>query len=283
MTEHRLALPGLELAAVEHGAATAPPLLALHGWLDNAASFAPLAAALGDRQRLIALDLPGHGRSDGLPAGALWRYRMDDYVGIVLAAMDALSLPTAALLGHSLGAGIASLIAAAAPQRVSRLALIEGLGPLADDGDDTLQRWRRAWHPRHREDSDRRRRFDDLDAAVAARSAAGTLAPAHARGIVERGTCDDDGGLRWRSDPRLTRPTPLRMAETQVRALLAGIACPAWLLLATPHTTYLPPALITPRAACVADLHVEHMAGGHHLHLERPQAVATRLHAFLAR
>ena len=44
--ERRLALPDLTLAAVEWGDACAPPLLALHGWLDNAGSFATLAPLL---------------------------------------------------------------------------------------------------------------------------------------------------------------------------------------------------------------------------------------------
>ena len=44
-------------------------VLALHGWLDNAASFVPLAAQLPDLD-LVMLDLPGHGRSAHLPPGA---------------------------------------------------------------------------------------------------------------------------------------------------------------------------------------------------------------------
>ena len=50
------------LAALRGGDPQGPKLLALHGWLDNAASFAPMAAHLAAFD-LVALDLPGHGAS----------------------------------------------------------------------------------------------------------------------------------------------------------------------------------------------------------------------------
>jgi pimeloyl-ACP methyl ester carboxylesterase len=141
--ELRAATPFGELAALQWGDPGAPPLLALHGWLDNAASFAPLAPLLAAHRRVIALDLPGHGHSAHLPKG-VHRYNNLDQVDPILDFADALKLERFDLLGHSLGAGIASLAAAAAPARIGKLLLIEGLGPLADDGSQTLSRWRDA-------------------------------------------------------------------------------------------------------------------------------------------
>ncbi len=269
--EHRIALPRLELAAQVWGREGLPPLLALHGWLDNAGSFAHLAPRLATRHRVIALDLPGHGHSGHLAVATGYHYL--DYVQLVLAAADALALDRYRLLGHSLGAGIAALVAAARPERIERLLLIEGLGPLGDDGTRTLQRFRDALQPR----GERRkplRVFRDIAQAVEARSLASGLPTELARPIVERGLEQAGDGWRWRSDPRLTRPSAVRLAETQVHALLRGITAPAALLLAQPATPYLPEATMQARAACVAHIAIDHMDGGHHLHLEHPQAVA---------
>ncbi|MEW9622733.1 alpha/beta fold hydrolase [Rhodanobacter geophilus] len=269
--ERRIALPRLTLAALEWGDPAAPPLVALHGWLDNAASFATLAPLLASRYRVIALELPGHGHSDHLPAGAGYHYL--DHVRAVLAALDALELPRCSLLGHSLGAGIASLVAAAAPARIERLHLIEGLGPLGDDGAHTLQRYRDAL-ARPPADGKALRVFRDVEQAISARVIASGLRTELARPIVERGLRVAESGWQWRSDPRLVRPTAIRLAETQIRALLAGIEAPAALLLSQPATPYLPAAMMQARAACVPRIAVEHMDGGHHLQLEHPQAVA---------
>ncbi|MBD8874246.1 alpha/beta fold hydrolase [Rhodanobacter sp. DHB23] len=269
--ERRIALPHLTLAAQEWGDASAPPLLALHGWLDNAGSFTALAPLLADGLRLIALDLPGHGHSDHLPAGAGYHYL--DHVRAVLATLDALELPRCSLLGHSLGAGIASLVAAAAPARIERLHLIEGLGPLGDDGTHTLQRYRDALAAPPA-DGKALRLFRSIGQAASARAIASGLDAELALPIIERGLGETAGGWQWRSDPRLVRPSAIRLAEAQIHALLAGIEAPTALLLSQPATPYLPAAQMEARAACVPGIEVERMAGGHHLQLEHPQAVA---------
>lgn len=64
----------MQLAALEYGDPDGKPVLALHGWLDNAMSFAHLALRL-QGMHIIALDLMGHGLSDHKPEGTgyqLW-------------------------------------------------------------------------------------------------------------------------------------------------------------------------------------------------------------------
>lgn len=277
--ELRIATPFGELAARQWGDAGARPLLALHGWLDNAASFAQLAPLLAMERRVVALDLPGHGHSEHLPA-SVHRYNNLDQVDHVLDFADALELERFDLLGHSLGAGIASLAAAAAPARVGKLALIEGLGPLTDDGSQTLARWRDA-HAQRQISRRPPRVFPSIDDAVAARVAAGGLDADEARPIVERNLREADGGFAWRSDPRLRLATPLRIDETQLRRLVAGITAPTLLLLAEPATPYLPPALMDARAACVAGICVDHIPGPHHLHIRQPGECAEHILALL--
>ncbi len=280
--ERRVTTPFGTMALLQWGAVGAPPLLALHGWLDNAAGFTSLAPLLADRHHVLALDLPGHGHSAHL-ASAVRRYHVVDQIGHVLDVADALGLARFDLLGHSLGAGIASLLAAAVPERVHRLVLVEGLGPLADGGTETLTRWREA-HARRRRGHRPPRVFPSVQAAVEARVMADSALTAdEVRPIVRRNLREVEDGFVWRSDARLRRTTPVRLAEDQVRSLLAGIGSPTMLLLAEPETPYLPARQMQARAVRVGGIRVEHMAGPHHLHVRHPQAVAARIRRFLAR
>src|SRR5690625_4926368 len=278
-TELHVSIPFGTLAGLAWGHPDAKPLLALHGWLDNAASFAGLAPRLADKHRFMALDLPGHGHSDHLPSQAR-RYHVVDQVDHVLDAADALGLEHFDLLGHSLGAGIASLVAAAAPGRVRHLILIEGLGPLADDGTDTLERWRKAHGQRQRANG-KPRIFASVDEAIAARIAVDGLQPDEVRPIVERNLQATNGAFTWRSDSRLRRPTLLRTGETQVRDLLVGIQSPTLLMLARPTTPHLPSAQMRERAGQVRDIRIAHIEGPHHLHLRDPRQVAACMLGFL--
>ena len=144
MRELAVELPGGTVRGLRWGEAGRPPVLALHGWLDNAASFVPLAAHL-EGIELVAIDLPGHGRSAHLPPGA--DYSFAAAVHLVLDVADALGWERFALLGHSMGAGISSLVAAACPERVRRLVAIEALGALPDTPENTVPRLRQAVPP----------------------------------------------------------------------------------------------------------------------------------------
>jgi len=110
--ERRIVLPHLALAAQAWGSEASPPLLALHGWLDNAGSFARLAPLLAACFRVIALDLPGHG---GLPQAADFaRLAIADLAACVVAACDRIGGPVI-VAGHSMGALPALLCAATRP------------------------------------------------------------------------------------------------------------------------------------------------------------------------
>lgn len=118
--EVRLSLPHIELAAHLFGPEDGQPVIALHGWLDNANSFARLAPKL-EGLRIVALDLAGHGHSNHRPTGA--GYALPDYVHDVLQVAEQLGWQRFSLLGHSLVAIISVFLAGALPERVQRLSL----------------------------------------------------------------------------------------------------------------------------------------------------------------
>jgi pimeloyl-ACP methyl ester carboxylesterase len=276
LREIALDTPFGPLTGLRGGAGT--PVLALHGWLDNAASWIPLAAHLGDID-LVALDLPGHGRSAHLPPGA--EYSLAGTVLTVLDAADALGWPRFAVLGHSMGAAIGSILCAAAPDRVARFLAIEALGALADREERTADRLREAVAARRALAGKSLRTFPDLDTAIRARMQANGLSEPVARLLVERGTRAVPGGFAWSSDQRLTIATAVRMTEGQVRDLVAHIECPARVLYADPAPPYFPDALRRDRAALLPQGDVRVIAGGHHLHMEDPRTVAEAIGTFL--
>ena len=250
-------------------------VLALHGWLDNALSFAPLWPLL-DTLDLVCLDFPGHGES--LPRPATARYHFDDYVFDVLAAADALGWDRFHLLGHSLGGAVASVTAAACPERVISLSVIEGLGPLTAPPDRTTEGWRKAIHASRARP---RRVHADRDSALDARVRNSDLPRAAAELLAERGLEPVATGWRWRHDLRLTWPSTQRYTEPQVLDLLGHIECPVLCLLAEPRSRVVPAGMIEGRIAAVQCLELAELAGGHHLHMQHAAAVAALLRRHL--
>lgn len=279
--ELTLDLPHLRLAARAWGDPARPRLLALHGWLDNAASFDRLAPLLCEEFHIVALDLPGHGRSGHRPPGTWYHYV--DYLGDVLAAAYALGWKRFGLLGHSLGGAVASVLAAACPEIVERLLLVEALGPLPGDGGQTLAQLQRALHQRGALQEKNLRVFADEEQAAQARVRANDLSAGAARVLVSRSLRAVDGGFVWSSDPRLTLASPQRFVEAQVLALLDGIRAPTQLVLADPPPPFLPRSLIDARIARVSGIEVVRLAGHHHLHLEDPEPVARAMLDFAAK
>lgn len=268
------------LAALRReGPAGAPRVLALHGWLDNAASFIPLAAQL-PACTLVALDLPGHGHSAHLPAAA--DYTLVAAARAGFAAADALGWARFVLLGHSLGGATATVMAAARPERIGTLLLIEALGGLSEEDDRAARRLRDAFAA-HARPQPPLRVFGDIATAARARVQANGMAPANARLLVERGLRAVDGGHAWRSDPRLTRPTAVRMGEAQTRDLIASIECPVHLVAADPPPPYFTAERRAARAALLRDGHVTVLPGSHHLHMDDAPAVAAVFAPVLAR
>lgn len=266
-----------ELRGLRGGTAGAPRVIALHGWLDNAASFLPLAECLPALE-LVVPDLPGHGHSVHLGPGA--EYTSGVAVNAVLDLADALGWEQFHLLGHSMGAGIASLVAASSPQRVQSLVVIEALGGLSETVERTAARWQEAIAAARALPGKRLRLFSDLATPVRARMQANQLSEANARLLVERGVRLMDGGYVWSSDQRLTLPTPQRLDEAQVSALVAGIGCRTRVIYAEPAQAYFPEPLRSQRAGLLPQGELIVLPGTHHLHMEDPITVAAAIGDF---
>lgn len=270
-------------AAKRWGRPDGPPVLALHGWLDSAASFDLLAPRLADVD-LVALDLLGHGFSEVLPPGTV--HHLLDRVVDVVEVIEALGWERPAIVGHSLGAGIAAHLAGAFPSHVSRLVLIEGLGALSREPQEC---------PAALRDS-----YLAEKALAAKRRQPATRAAEDLIGIIKRTRGLDDGparvlaaraiemtadGARFRHDLRCELPPRDRLVESQVMAYLMAISCPVLLFMAKDNQLLREPRwarAFEARCAAVKELTLRRIDGGHYPHMVHPELLGREVAAFLS-
>jgi pimeloyl-ACP methyl ester carboxylesterase len=113
---------GLTVYVYDAGAGTATPMLLTHGLGDEADTWRHLITPLSAGRRVVALDLPGFGRSDKPKRP----YTIPFFQNVVIELLDTLGIQRAILVGHSLGAVLAHSVALNYPERVERLILIDG-------------------------------------------------------------------------------------------------------------------------------------------------------------
>lgn len=258
--------------------ADSPRVLALHGWLDNAASFIPMAAHL-EAIDLVALDMAGHGHSEHRPAGT--HYYFLDYLFDIDAALDALDWPDCHLVGHSMGAALGSLYAAAAPERVRSLSVIDSLGPLTGAPEATAARLRRSMVNR-RNAPRPLKPYPSLQAMIDTRVAnADDLSVDAAALICARAARRDGAHYVWRTDPELHWVSPVLMSEEQALDCLSHIRAPTLAVIAPTFVRWAGEDKVEARMGAVPDLVYEEVEGGHHFHMDHPARTATRIADFI--
>ena len=251
------------------------PLLAVHGWLDNAASF----DALGEcGLTLLALDMPGNALSDDRPPQAT--YNIWDDLPVLLAIADQMGWERFSILGHSRGAMMSMLLAASCPERIKRLICLDGLVPGAVKIEDAPQQLGEFLRDSRKLASRPGRIYPSLDALIAARQKSTAMNEPAARVLAERGASEVDGGWIWRADQRLKGASAFKLSFGHIRAFLEALPQPVLLLVADEgYARY--PELDT-LSGLIKDLRREVLPGGHHFHMEETAAtIAQRIREFL--
>ncbi|MDP6307923.1 MAG: alpha/beta hydrolase [SAR324 cluster bacterium] len=268
----------LRLSAKCWGNPEGMPVLAFHGWLDNAATFDHLAPYLKEF-RLVSLDLPGHGLSEHRSSGS--SYHFSDIIVDVLEVLHVLGWEHFSLLGHSMGAGVASYLAGTIPEKICSLILIEGLGSLAQDAEkmpeilrESAEQWQHLAHKKLPI-------YPDVETAVKVRHHVGGIEESSVRTLVARGLQPVDGGFTWRSDPRLKIKSRHYLTEEQACAFLEEITAPVLLIEAENSKQDQWKELLLKRIPYIKNLQHRKVSGDHHLHLDNPQEVAAVIREFL--
>ncbi len=256
-----------------------PLVLVLHGFLDAGSTFEgvaePLAAA---GLEVVAPDLRGFGESERVGAGGY--YHFPDYVADVEALIATLGEERVALVGHSMGGGVATLFTGTLPERVTRLVVLEGWGPMHTPPELAVEQLRR--HLRDLARVDRGGRpLASMEDAVARLAASHPRIPreilaSRAERLVRR----TSGELHWAWDP-LHRTTSPTIFHAEVYAsFLRAIACPTLAISGGPHGWHPPDE--DERLALVRDLRrAEIPDAGHMMHWTAPGTVAAIVGPFL--
>jgi pimeloyl-ACP methyl ester carboxylesterase len=269
---------GLELAGLSWGGPPGVPVLCLHGWLDNAASFAVLGPLL-EGCHVVAPDLTGHGKSQRRSLDAT--YQIWDDLPEVLGIVEALGWTRFNLIGHSRGAIIASLLAASFPERVVSLVMLDAVGPEPVPASRFPEQMRQFLEDKGRLVARDRRVFQSVEAAAATRVQRG-LSAESAKLLTERNLTPCEDGYAWTPDPRLRGASAVKLGADQVAAVLGALSMPTLLLLARDGLGGRHAELEAVARRSIPGLEIDYVDGGHHFHMERVvKSLVNRLMEFI--
>jgi pimeloyl-ACP methyl ester carboxylesterase len=221
---------GLRLHYADWGNESAPPLILVHGGLDQSRSWDAIARALRASFHVVAPDLRGHGDSDWATGSS---YSLSDHVYDLTCLIKSASFEQVVIVSHSMGGMVSLTYAGAFPEKVSRLAVLDGVTNfparkvkpielrIAEWVGDLDKTARRKIHryPSVADGADR----------ILARNARLTREQAMhlATHALKR---DADGQYSWKFDPYLRARAPYRLSLEDNIALWSRIACPTLLV-----------------------------------------------------
>jgi len=266
----------LTLHGLSTGSDDAPVTLCLHGWLDNAASFLPLLPYFTDR-KLIAIDWPGHGFSSHRSADA--HYHFIDWVYDLVQLFELNKWEKIDIIGHSMGGMVATAFAAAFPEKVRSLTLLDSIGFVSADAQTTTEQLRKGLASRIKGQNKQKNHHESIDSAIAARVAVGDLSTELTSLIVKRGIAKIGNHYTWRSDSRLRNTSPYRLTLEQAKQLMTDVKCPVNLIYGEKGLDMVHLG-VKEFSNLFKDLSLSQLPGGHHLHMESPEPIAENIVEF---
>ena len=224
---------GLPIHCLEWGDSAGEPLMLVHGYLDLAESWRAFVAALAIRRPnlwVIAPDCRGHGDSGWIGAGGY--YHFPDYVFDLDCIVQAHSIDSFTLIGHSMGGTISLLYTGTFPERVKKLVLIEGIGPVGmtfSDAPLRMEKWISELHERGRRHF---REYTSLAAGASQlRQTNPRLSENTALEIAHAAMKQNDRGKWiWKFDPLHRTAAPQPFYTAQALEFLRRIQCPVLLI-----------------------------------------------------
>ena len=270
-------LANITLHGIGYGDPNKPVILALHGWLDNAVSFQPIAKYLTDYY-ILALDITGHGLSSHRSDGA--HYHLIDFAYDLHELVDSQGWQSFILMGHSMGGIISTIYASCFPEHVSKLISIESFGPMTKDTQSSPFQLRDSILSRLKAQQSEAKHPNSIERTIEARAKVGDITLESARLLITRNIREENKQLLFNTDRRLRTFSSLRMTEPQAEAFMRNIQCPTLVITGDKGYESMRTTLQN-RLDWVENLTVAECVGHHHLHMDNPQPVADKIIVFL--
>ena len=274
---------GLRLHYWEWGDPKEETYVFVHGVRDQGRSWDHFIEAMIARglpiKHAVALDLRGHGDSEWPSTSR--GYQHEDFLTDLAGLLKHLEKQFLTIIGHSLGGSMCLLYAAAFPEKVKRLVLLESLGPFARKDDEVPDII--AERLKGRNYVEIPFPHESLEAAAKSLQKTFPLIPDHAAlHMARHGTSYKGGRYRWKHDPILRYRTTTAMSEGQIEAFIRRLQCPILFVYGTEsdfmksvrgsRVNLFPNAQILP---------IE--GAGHHIPHEKPEELADVVVPFLMR
>uniref|UniRef100_A0A665X2R0 Serine hydrolase like n=1 Tax=Echeneis naucrates TaxID=173247 RepID=A0A665X2R0_ECHNA len=268
------------------------PVLCLHGWADNCGSFNTLIPLLPKECRYVTLDLAGHGRSSHRPPGSF--YSSLEYVADVRRVADALHLRRFSLIGHSMGECRirTESFSALYPEMVDAVILLDSYGILPKDTKEISKVMRQAMDKmiQFEKKTDAKKKVYTYEAAVQRLlTATPTLSEQSARILLERGLVQVEGAHQKTQTVYFIgcfQKNTLCLSLEQSLEMQSRIQAPVLVILAEEGFNKIFPEPETFTSAILRSFRdknhkVVTVPGDHHIHLNKPEVVATFVSEFL--
>ncbi|XP_013183235.1 probable serine hydrolase [Amyelois transitella] len=126
--EVEIPVPWGHVAGRWWGPRNVQPIIAIHGWQDNAGTWDNLIPRLPVTTSVLCIDLPGHGFSSYYPTGMLY-YLFWDGIVLLRRIVKHFKWSKISLMGHSLGGALSFMYAASFPDDVERIICIDIASP----------------------------------------------------------------------------------------------------------------------------------------------------------
>ena len=268
--EYDVVAGGVRLHVREVGERDAPPVVFLHGIMGHRRDWDVLVHRLGSTHRVFAVDQRGHGRSEWTRS-----YRVAEMADDAVALVEQLGVAPVPIVGHSMGAMVALLVAARRPELVDRIVLV-------DIVPDSLRTESAAQMPEMFA-AMATATFVTVDEAVAEWHSGNPLARAdllhnYVRHALVAGA---DGLLRWEFDAWGLRSFVSGVRPDELWDAIDAVRCPSLVVRGalSPFTT---PTQVAEVAGRLGGATVIEIAdAGHDLGVEQPDAVTDAVIAFL--